>query len=101
MVHGGGGAQQGEEGTQQSTSNVGEGGETLSFVHQSVVCSLLSLSGGGEEKEKEKDEPFSFVSSSLHFSSYPAEADKTAAASGKECHGFDKYKNYALFFLVD
>ena len=98
MAHGRGGARRGEEGTQQSTSKDGEGGETISFVHQSAACSLLSPSAG---KKKEKEETFSFVSSFLRLSSYRAEADETAAASGKEYHGFDKFKNYTLYFLVD
>ena len=100
MAHGRGGARRDEEGTQQSTNKDGEGGETIAFVHQSAACSLLSPRAG-DQKEKEKEETFSFVSSFLRLSSYRAEADETAAASGKECHGFDKFKNYALYFLVD
>ena len=72
----------------------------IAFVHQSAACSLLSPRAG-DQKEKEKEETFSFVSSFLRLSLYRAEADETAAASGKECHGFDKFKNYALYFLVD
>ena len=101
VVHGGGGAQQGEEGTQQSTSKNGEGGETLSFAHQSVVCSLLSRPEcGGEEREREGGSLLLRLLL-LSLSSYLAEVDETAAVRGKECHGFDKFKNYALFFWVD
>ena len=100
VAHGRGGACRGEEGTQQSTSRYGEGGETFSFVQQSAACSLLSPSVG-EKKEKEKEETFSFISSALRLSPYPSEADETAAASGKKCHGFDKFKNYALYLLVE
>ena len=66
-------------------------------MKQRAVYSLLSPSTG-EEKEKEKEETFSFVSSFLRLSSYRAEAEETAAASGKECHDFDTFNTSALYF---
>ena len=57
--------------------------------------------GCGGEKEKEKEETFSVVSSSLHLAPYQmaaAAADKTTATSDKASCGFDKFKKYALCF---